>query len=108
MALRRTLFEAGFSGYRLYCRVDILSPSVGESWDIVEVKSTNDVKDEQLHDVAFQRHCCQLIGLKINRCHIMHLNRDYVKQGDIDPQQLFVIEDVTDSLGEFADGLNST
>ena len=105
MALRRTLFEAGFSGYRLYCRVDILSPSVDGSWDIVEVKSTNDVKDEQLHDVAFQRHCCQLIGLKINRCHIMRLNRDYVKQGDIDPQQLFVIEDVTDSLGEFADGL---
>jgi hypothetical protein len=107
LKLQRPLFEAAFSGKRLYCRVDILNPSVGESWDIVEVKSTNDVKDEQLHDVAFQRHCCQLNGVKINRCHIMHLNREYVKQGDIDPRQLFVTEDVTDQLAEFSDGLDT-
>ena len=107
LRLRRPLFEAGFSGNRLNCRVDILNPSLGESWDIVEVKSTNDVKEEQLYDVAFQRHCCQLIGLKINRCSIMHLNRDYIKQGDIDPQQLFLTEDVTDRLGEYANDLEA-
>jgi hypothetical protein len=107
LKLRKPLFEAGFSGNRLYCRVDILNPSSGEAWDIVEVKSTNDVKDEQLYDVAFQRHCCQLNGVKINRCHIMHLNREYVKQGGIDPWQLFVTEDVTDRLAEFADGLET-
>ena len=105
LKLRKPLFEAGFSGNRLYCRVDILNPAAGEEWDIVEVKSTNDVKEEQLFDVAFQRHCCQLNGVKINRCHIMHLNREYVKHGDIDPGQLFVTEDVTDRLAEFADGL---
>jgi len=88
--------------------VDILNPSGGEAWDIVEVKSTNDVKDEQLYDVAFQRHCCQLNGVKINHCHIMHLNREYVKHGDVDPPQLFVTEDVTDRLGEFTDGLETS
>ena len=101
----KPLFEAGFSVVRLYCRVDILNPSAGAAWDIVEVKSTNDVKDEQLYDVAFQRHCCHLTGLQIDRCHIMHLNREYVKQGEIDPQQLFVTEDVTDRLAAFVDGL---
>jgi hypothetical protein len=45
--------------------------------------------------------------VKINRCHIMHLNREYVKQGDVDPQQLFVTEDVTDRLDEFAEGLET-
>ena len=105
LKLRKPLFEAAFSGNRLYCRVDILNPSGGDFWDIVEVKSTNDVKDEQLYDVAFQRHCCQINGVKINRCHIMHLNREYVKQGDVDPQQLFVTEDVTDQLVEFSHGL---
>jgi len=29
----------------------------------------------------------------------MHLNREYVKQGAVDPQQLFVTEDVTDPAG---------
>ena len=105
LKLRKPLFEAAFSGNRLYCRVDILNPFGGEAWDIVEVKSTNDVKNEQLNDVAFQRHCCQLNGVKINRCYIMHLNREYVKHGDVDPQQLFMTEDVTDRLAEFADGL---
>jgi hypothetical protein len=107
LRLRKPLFEAGFSGNRLYCRVDILNPSAGEGWDIVEVKSTNEVKDEQLCDVAFQRHCCQLAGVQINRCHIMHLNRQYVKQGEIEPGQLFITEDVTDRLAQFASGLEN-
>ena len=108
LKLRKPLFEAGFSGNRLYCRVDVLNPSGGEAWDIIEVKSTNDVKDEQLYDVAFQRHCSQLNGVKINRCHIMHLNREYIKQGDVDPRQLFVTEDVTDRLAEFSDGMETS
>jgi len=107
LKLHKPLFEAGFSVNRLYCRVDILNPSADETWDLVEVKSTNDVKDEQLYDIAFQKHCCQLNGLKINRCHIMHLNRQYVKHGDIDPQQLFITENVTDRLAEFANGLET-
>jgi hypothetical protein len=105
LELRKPLFEAGFSSNRLYCRVDILNPSVDKAWDIVEVKSTNDVKNEQLYDVAFQKYCCQLARLNINRCYIMHLNRDYFKHGDIEPKQLFITEDVTDRLGEFTDGL---
>ena len=107
LELRKPLFEAGFSGNRLYCRVDILKPVVDEAWDIIEVKSTNDVKDEHLYDVAFQRHCCQLTGLKIYHCHIMHLNRDYVKHGQINPYQLFITEDVTNRLDEFANGIDA-
>jgi hypothetical protein len=38
LKLRKPLFEAGFSGNRLYCRVDTPNPSAGEEWDIVEVK----------------------------------------------------------------------
>jgi hypothetical protein len=30
-----------------------------------------------------------------------------VKQGDIDPQQLFITEDVTDRLAEFGDGIET-
>ena len=32
LKLRKPLFEAGFSGNRLYCRVDILNPSGGEEY----------------------------------------------------------------------------
>ncbi len=105
LLLRKPLFEAGFSSNRLYCRADIINPIGEDEWDIIEVKSTNEVKDEQLHDVAFQRYCCQNAGLKVRHCHIMHLNRNYSKQGEINSNQLFITEDVTDRLGEFTLGL---
>ena len=46
LALLKPLFEAGFTAARLYCRVDILNPVGEDRWDIIEVKSTNEVKDE--------------------------------------------------------------
>jgi Domain of unknown function(DUF2779) len=103
--LRKPIFEAGFSANRLYCRVDILNPAGEDAWDIVEVKSTNSVKEEQMEDVAFQHHCCQMAGLKINRCFVMHLNGDYVRRGEIDLNELFIIEDVTDHMDGPANGL---
>ena len=85
--------------------MDILNPVVDEAWDIVEVKSANDAKDEQLYEVAFQRHCRQIGGLKINHCYIMHLKREYIKQGEIDSRQLFVAEEATDRMDELAERL---
>lgn len=102
---RKPLFEAGFSPPRLFCRVDILVPSGEDKWDILEVKSTTEIRDEHLHDLAFQRHCCQLAGLPVGRCKLTYLNKDYVKQGDIDPSKLFIIEDVTDRLEPFSAGI---
>ena len=59
---RKPLFEAGFSANHLFCRVDVLNPAGESGWDIIEVKSTTEIRDEHLHDVAFQRHCCKLAG----------------------------------------------
>ena len=105
LASRKPLFEAGFSASRLFCRVDILNPAGNAGWDIIEVKSTTEIRDEHLHDVAFQRHCCRLAGLAIDRCRIVYLNKDYIKNGNIDPAQLFIIEDVTDRLDQFSFGI---
>jgi hypothetical protein len=105
LSLRKPLFEAGFSASHLFCRVDVLDPSGEESWDINEVKSTSEIRDEHLHDVAFQRHCCILAGLEVDRCRIIYLNRDFVKKGEIDPAQLFISEDVTDRLAVFTNGI---
>lgn len=105
LVLRKPLFEAGFSAARLFCRVDILNPSEGASWDIIEVKSTTEIRDEHLHDVAFQHYCCLLAGLEVNRCRIIYLDRDYVKNGEIDPAELFKSEDVTERISKFTCGI---
>ncbi len=105
LSLRRPLFEAGFLAGRLFCRVDVLCPGEDDTWDIVEVKSSTEVKPENLHDVSFQRHVCRLAGLTIGRVKIMHINNQYVRRGGLDLAELFTIEDVTDSLDEYTAGI---
>ena len=99
-SLGHPIFQALISSGTLVCESDILVPlEVGE-FDLFEVKATNDVKEEHYPDVAFQRHVLKEAGLVIRKAHVIHLNRDYVKQGDIDPEELFIIEDVTEATDD--------
>jgi hypothetical protein len=101
----KPLFEANIVSDNICCRVDILNPAGDGRWDIIEVKSATSVKDVNMEDVAFQRLCCQRSGLKIGRCKLAYINTKYVRQGDIDPEQLFTIEDITDRVDAVSDDL---
>jgi hypothetical protein len=90
-----TFFEAGILADNIYARVDVLRPGANGKWDIVEVKSSTKVKDENINDISFQKHCCEKRGLAIDRCFLTHVNNQYVKHGEIDPEQFLVVDDVT-------------
>ncbi len=92
---RKPLFEGGFLAINIFARADILNPVGETAWDIIEVKSSTSVKEANVHDVAFQRYCYEQTGLEINRCFLMHINNQYIRNGDIDPAQLFTLEDIT-------------
>ncbi len=96
LSQRRPLFEASILANELYSRVDILNPVDGDGWDIIEVKSTTSLKDEHIWDVAFQKYCCERAGQKIRKCHLMHLNNEYVRDGELDINELFNIEDISE------------
>lgn len=93
-------FEASFAHKHAYCKVDVLVPVGKSDWDIVEVKSSTEVKDEHVWDVAFQKYCLESAGLEIRRCHLLHINNEYVKKDAIDPEKLFAQEDITDKVSE--------
>lgn len=95
LASRRPLFEAAFMSDGMYARVDILHPARGGAWNIIEVKSSTSVKEVNYHDVAFQRHCLERAGLKVERCVVTHIDTSYVRYGDIAPEELFHMADVT-------------
>lgn len=97
---REPLFEAGILAGRIYSRIDILKPASNNQWDIIEVKSSTSVKDVNIHDVAFQRHCSENQGLSINRCHLAYVNNKYVKNGAINPRELLIIDDITELVEE--------
>lgn len=92
---RKPLFEAGFVHKRAYALADILAPAQGDAWDLIEVKSSTSVKEEHHLDAAFQRYTYEGAGVKIRRVQVMHLNGDYVREGAIDPDKLFLKEDVS-------------
>ncbi|HAV10263.1 MAG TPA: DUF2779 domain-containing protein [Dehalococcoidia bacterium] len=102
---RVPLFEAAILTGRLYARVDILKPANSSEWDIIEVKSAASVKPEHIQDVAFQRFCLQRAGLAVNRCFLMCVNTQYVKEGDLDPAALFLTQDITESVMAESQGL---
>jgi len=93
---RRPLFEAGFTANRAYSLADILLPVEGDKWDLIEVKSSTQLKDEHILDVAFQLYTYRNAGLNIRSCSLMHINNQYVRKGEIDPEGLFIKEDITD------------
>lgn len=78
-----------------YARVDILVRNAAGNWDIVEVKSSTGVKEYHLDDAALQYYAFTQAGYTIDRCRILHINNNYVRQGALDVQSLFADIDIT-------------
>ena len=102
---RKPLFEAGILAGNLYSRVDILYPANENEWDIIEVKSSTSLKNVHINDLAFQRYCCNQSGLNIRKCCLILINNQYVRDGEIDPEGLFKINDITDRVEAVSIGI---
>ncbi len=99
------LFEAGFKAGQLFSRADVLVPVNDDGWDLVEIKSATKVKEVNLHDVSFQKYVYEKFGLKIRKCFLMHINNEYVKDGEIEPQKFFTQTDITKEVEEVSSGI---
>lgn len=102
--LARELFPAGeyqkkFEVDRYLAITDILAGS-----NLYEVKATNEIdKKTHLHDLTFQYVVLKKAGLEVETANLIHLNPDYVRQGDIELEKLFVIENMTEKVEEMAE-----
>ena len=85
-----------------YCAVDILRKTA-DGWAIYEVKSSTsnadaDATDKEFGkyaiDIAYQKWVLEQCGVKVTGTYLVTLNKDYVRQGDLDLQQLFNIIDL--------------
>ena len=102
---RKPLFEAGILSGNIYCRVDILNPVNEDEWDIIEIKSSTSVKDVHIDDLSFQKFCCEKAGLRIRNCKLGFINNQYVKNGEIDPQELFILVDISTQVEEVSENI---
>jgi predicted RecB family nuclease len=70
------IYEAAFQSDHIHVRVDILEKTEGDSWRIVEVKSSTKVKEQHIPDMAVQWSVLEAGGVDIAGAELMHLNRD--------------------------------
>lgn len=96
--------EASFQYNGLYCAVDILKKENG-GYAIYEVKSSSkteeDKKDDRpvyIADVAYQKYVLEKCGINVTGTYLVNLNKDYVFDGTLDLNKLFVITDVADEI----------
>jgi len=100
------IFEAAFESDGVFVRVDILerrpNDAIGaSSWRLIEVKSSTKVKDVHLSDLAIQSHVLLRAGIGLAAACLMHINTGYrYGGGDVDLDQLFAIEDVSDAVAK--------
>ncbi len=74
-------------------RCDVLWQQPNGTWTLVEVKSTTQVKQHHLHDLAVQNWVLAGVGMQIDAVEVMHLNNLTCVYPDL--EQLFTRVDVT-------------
>ena len=90
------IFEGTFEHNGVLVRVDVLHRRRDNRWRLIEVKSTTDLKDHHLEDVAIQARVVSRSGLDLASSSLAHVNRDYVFDGgSIDVRQFFRIRNLT-------------
>lgn len=94
----KVLFQPTVIADLLTCRADVLTKNSDNSWDINEVKMGASVKEDYVYDLAFQRICFENAGIQIGRTNLIHINSQYVRNGDIEPEKLFISEDITNEV----------
>src|SRR5437764_659619 len=83
----------------LYGRDDIITRN-GNSWDLIEVKSSTSVKNDHIADLAFQRVCFEDCGYLIGKVMVTHIDTAYVRKGKLEPSKLLITEDVTEAVAK--------
>ena len=94
-------FSFEFNQMSQYCAVDILRKTP-DGWAIYEVKSTSFPEfngqpsklEKYVPDIAYQKWVLTQCGVNVTGTYLVCLNSDYVRQGELDIQQLFVINDM--------------
>ena len=90
-----TILQGGFEADKITCIVDVLDRVEGNTFDLIEIKSSTRAKPEHEYDLAFQTIVLEKYGIKIRNVAIIHVNNKYVRDGEIEPEKLTAKTDVT-------------
>lgn len=82
------LLQGRFEGEGTTCIIDALQRVGDNVFDLFEIKSSTKVKPEYIDDLAFQVTVLQDSGLNIRNVGVIHVNNEYVRDGEINANEL--------------------
>jgi len=101
------IWQESFSHQNYTSRADALvyKPHT-DSYDLYEIKSGTGVKRENFYDAAYQ-YLVLSAEHKLDQLFILHLNKEYVREDQLDIAQLFIAEDVTQKVFDIIDEIET-
>jgi len=91
----KTLFQGRFEHGDLTFICDILDIIDGKTVDLYEIKSSTSVHPEHVVDLAFQTIVLEGLDYVVRNISVIHVNNQYVRNGDVLAEQLTQTVDVT-------------
>jgi len=67
------------------------------TYDLYEIKSSTGVDKDIIYDVTFQAAILER-HIHVDHYYVLHLNKEFIRSGDLDPSTLFVAEDITEKV----------
>ena len=82
------------------CIFDVLTRVEGNTFDLIEIKSSTRAKPEHAYDLAFQTVLLEDSGLTIRNISVIHADKKYVREGKIDPTGITATTNITEEVRE--------
>ena len=93
-----TIFQGRLEVNNITCIFDVLDKVGTNEYDLIEIKSSSSAKVEHEYDLAFQLLVMESAGVKIRNIKVLHVNRDFIRDGDLKPNGLTATTDITQKV----------
>ena len=93
----KAICEASFSYDGNFISVDVLKV-LDNGLEIYEVKSSTEVKNIYIDDISYQTWVLKKLGYNVLKSSIVYVNNQYIKNGDLNIKDYFVVRDVTELI----------
>jgi len=94
----QTIFQGRLEADSLTCIFDVLQKVGEKEFDLIEIKATTKAKPEHEYDLAFQVLVLEKSGYSVRNISVIHANKEYERNGDIDPKLLCDQTNITEKV----------
>ena len=94
-----TILQAAFLHDGFLCIADAITRD-SNGYILTEIKATTSPDKEHICDLAFQKTVVEWSGFPIKTAQVLHANKEYLRNGDIDLEGITAFTDVTDKVNK--------